>query len=125
MTTEELRALDVEIHTKVMGEKCYWDACTEEWCQEQEWFTDMDGTPFKVAVPEYSDNMQSAWELVEKLALRGHRLVLEDYRGMSSAPGNWSALFDYPNGHDGGQHVADTAPLAICRAALKAITEGT
>ena len=71
-------------------------------------------------VPEYSTEIAAAWEVAEKLAAKGHRLILEDHRDNPHSPG-WWARFDLANGHDTGDVVAATAPLAICRAALKAV----
>lgn len=120
MSDEELRALDVEIHRKVMGEEYY----------EQEgkfWYilpfvTDVTGKPFPLPIPFYSTEINAAWLVVEKLAAENRgTLVLQDWLDVRGTPGRWCALFDLPDGHDTGQILADTAPLAICKAILKSI----
>lgn len=72
-------------------------------------------SPYK----EYSAEISAAWEVVEKLHLMVRPSILS---------GNWVAMkFErvYLSGKwEGvGEATADTAPLAICRAALLAILE--
>jgi len=51
--------------------------------------------------------------VVEAARSRGCCLVLQDWRADRAAPGKWAALFDLPDGHDTGQHCADTPAEAI------------
>jgi hypothetical protein len=64
-------------------------------------------------LPPYSTSIAAAWKVVEKL-MKGKRNV-----GVWSEDGKWEATIEE---YDGGliEHtaVADTAPLAICLAAL-------
>lgn len=69
------------------------------------------------SVPKYSEDISHAWSVVECLAGKNVRLVLEDWRTGKGIIGGWAALFSLPNGHDTGHALGETAPLAICRAA--------
>ncbi len=64
----------------------------------------------------FSTHIGVAFDVVAFLSKRGYSLTLEDWR--DSRHGRWMALFQWPDGHDSGAFMADTAPLAICRAAL-------
>lgn len=70
-------------------------------------------------VPRYSTDIAAAWQVVEQMHLLGNALALERWLDMPSK-NKWLALFTLENGHDTGSHVAESAPLAICRAALVA-----
>lgn len=115
------RELDARVADKVMG----W---TEVKCQPianvygekviDEYAGHPPGDPFKNAIiPRYSTMMREAWEVLEKL--RGMSL----FTAMISAQGqpwvckvNKDVLFV--------EERADAAPLAICKAALKAVGDG-
>lgn len=74
----------------------------------------MDRDPREVnngIMPRYSTSIEAAWEVVEILR-NGFDICLIPDSG-------WSAQF-YPGGIPKGAN-AQTAPLAICRAALKAV----
>ena len=73
--------------------------------------------------PSYSTDIAAAWKVVERMHECGHAIVLERWLDMPSK-NKWSALFIMENGHDTGQRVAESAPLAICRAALVAAGMG-
>ncbi len=65
-----------------------------------------------------STNIAHAWEVVERLRPTGARLILTDY-----GP-DWDAVFRRSDDtYECAQ--ADTAPLAICLAALRAVGGGT
>ena len=70
-------------------------------------------------VPQYSTDIAAAWEVVEKMVpiKYGFNLAIESPPGPW---GDWEVHF-----YNGGTHLAfaDTAPLAICRAALLAVME--
>lgn len=133
MTTEELRALDVEIHTKVMGlcaefgRHSEYDVAPEldrHLWEREDWYA-VTREPTAPGynrrcfpVPRYSVEIAATWLVVERLSGAGSRLSLENW---SEPDRRWSALFDFPDGHDSGQHVGATASEAICRAALKAV----
>lgn len=66
----------------------------------------------------YSAKIAAAWEVVDKLcSIKEHGLRLYTFELFVSNDGCVSAEF---NEHQSGH--CDTAPLAICRAALKAVT---
>jgi ABA sandwich protein len=68
---------------------------------------------FEEFSPRYSTDIASAWEVVEKL--RPKVLQLFEY------PQRWEAGFGLPLAGWTSMEPAETAPLAICRAALKAV----
>lgn len=59
------------------------------------------------------NNIADAWMVVERMRELGHRLHLEELNN------GWKALF-YENGYK-GRAIAETAPLAIVKAALAAV----
>jgi len=67
--------------------------------------------------PKYSTDVALAFSVVEAMSSYGCGLVLEDWRNESELY-PWAAYFGLPDGGTSAQGVADTAPLAICRAAL-------
>ena len=64
----------------------------------------------------YGDDIGMAWEVVEKLIESPHSY--EFY--LVHQTDGWDAAFQHP-GDKGGNAHASSAPLAICRAALKAV----
>jgi hypothetical protein len=77
-----------------------------------DWFPEDD--PLDLVRWPYSTDIAAAWEVVE----HNHDVSVE-HRAMSSTP--WAVTFQ--RHMDGTEFTgfADTAPLAICRAALKAV----
>lgn len=69
-------------------------------------------------IPNFSTDIAAAWEVVEKMPF-GYELRLCDYKGSIV---RWQAEFHEP-GAKTLMVWADTAPLAICRAALLAMIE--
>lgn len=72
----------------------------------------------------YSTDIAAAWEVVEKLRERGLHLDINNRQacdGVDDMGGAWWAEFASADYAVGGQAFADTAPLAICRAALAAV----
>ena len=113
MTRHDLNEL---VATKVMG----WHRRKDFWATAEEWDT-------KVAPGNWSpmDSIDAAWGVVEKI---GKRFVLRH----PSHANLWQAGFECDSGiADVGWHFvknnccvfagADTAPMAICLAALKAV----
>jgi len=74
----------------------------------------------KLAVPPYSTDIAAAWDVVEKLQESGFCFFIETRGKLSQCSvevfltGKPSAVFDT------GEVFADTVPMAICLAALKA-----
>lgn len=77
----------------------------------------------RIPIPCYSTSIQAAWEVAEKLVERRRYLAVQRQAGEYNH--TWSACF-WEIGENGVLHiisargVATSAPLAICRAALKA-----
>lgn len=118
MTQEELRALDAEIHRKIMTpERECWEH-NGEWWEIVGICRDMTGACLPTMIPNYSTDIAAAMQVAEKLSEMNHTLVLEDWR---SDRQRWCALFRLADGHDTGQFIDDTAALAITLAALKAV----
>lgn len=108
------RELDALIAEKVMGRP------TERYAGAVVFSVDPNSIqgvyPLDYIVPHYSTDIAAAWEVVEKVYDWNFRL--ERFEGLSKD--YYGAQF-FLNGewHYGE---ADTAPLAICLAALKAVT---
>lgn len=118
MTPDELRKLDAEVHEKVMGRACefrhpelIWPAL-DDWCERDDLIHTAPGVGAWRSIPRYSTEMSAAWLLVEKL---DHEIF-----NMKRRRYGWVCVFVPPVSHGFG--TGDTAPLAICRAALKAVT---
>lgn len=61
--------------------------------------------------PNYSTDIAAAWEVFEKFRADGNEVSI------TSSPKGWECLISSTAGY------AKTVPLAICRAALLAVTE--
>jgi hypothetical protein len=139
MSDEELRALDVEIHEKVMGlcaefgRHSEYDLAREDardlWARENWWAVSREPTPPGCnrrcfPVPHYSTDIAAAWKVVLKLCAGGCVTVKEvgPYRGDDDGHAT-CAITVYVEEEEPQMFMAraDTAPLAICKAALKAI----
>ena len=96
------REIDAEVAEKVVE----WSE-TDNMCHGKGWKDSSGG--FYKEVPNYSTDISAAWEVVEKLtSTLGYKISLETYDGKV-----WTVK---PCG------VSDTtAPMAICKAALKAV----
>ena len=95
------RELDALIAEKVMGQN------TRGLSGCGSWGCGCSSDPYP-HLPKYSEDIAAAWRVVEKLD-GTYEPVIERH-----GPG-WTAWFD------SNQAWADTAPLAICLAALKAV----
>jgi hypothetical protein len=109
------RDLDRQI-ASLVGD--HYDEADNKWTSTNgTWISCADGGP-----QHYSTSIGAVWYVVDALSARGCSLVLEDWRNDPRAPGKWSALFNLPDGHDTGGAMGETAPEAICRAALRVPT---
>jgi hypothetical protein len=120
MTDAELRELDSRVHREVMGvawdesrcRVCGWPVVPEggSGC----WASNCSLRPSPIiradAVPEYSSDIAQAWKVVERF----RPYVKVDARGVGGEPWVCSIWVGGPEIEGRG----DTAPLAICRAAL-------
>ena len=99
------RELDAEIAEKVMGRKIYIRN------NQPSYKDQFEHTP----IPYYSTDIAAAMEVLKKLSnIKGYLIRLSTYKCWAG-DSRWSADFT------AGFAVAETAPLAICRAALKAV----
>lgn len=122
------RELDALIAEKVMG----WHLHTDDhnhtyWANERNHFmcgispyedefdySNLgDGEDFHILHWHPSESILWAWEVVEKLRDNGDHLRMEMHGG--------GYRLEYNLGYDGFAVTADTAPLAICLVALKAV----
>ena len=118
MTTEELRAMDVEIHRRVMGLECF--ERDGMWCQASPISRDFNGEPFVHQIPDYSPNIASAWQVVERICRQGVVTFLVSCDGLDTA---YSRITVVSTGRVLGAGKATTAPEAICLAVLEATKE--
>jgi len=110
------RELDALVAEKVMGAKITFGI---DYSRQNIKLFDGCGKP-----PTYSTTIHAAWKVVEKLRHRNFSFTSHNDVGMSgsaSTPGKgWMAVFHIEGGPMDYTY-ADTAPLAICKAALKAV----
>jgi hypothetical protein len=116
-TREAGQELDAMVAEKVMG----WLGVVSEFMDvdRTRWFVPS-GVPSYDAprekVPAYSTDLTAAWQVMEFLNKRGHRV------GIAWQPPHWCA-FVFSVGYNSLNSQADTAPLAICRVALLALDD--
>lgn len=67
-----------------------------------------------------STNIAHAWEVVEHFEARGYQVVITNCGGCKDSAGKWAVDVVSDDDSAIGIH-ADTAPLAICRAALACV----
>lgn len=109
--------LDRLIAEKVMG----WVESGRCWSGEDEAFLYYVNTPDLVDSGELANawapsvDIECAWRVAEKLRFCVVPLEVYDSEAASESHGAWAA------GVDGQSVIADTAPLAICLAALKVV----
>lgn len=128
------RELDALVAERVMGLKCRFERGVEAawqdhkpvaWSPNDYIVLSQSGSPEPcfyipsrmhsyLIVPRYSTDIAAAWEVVEKMWSSKYEAFVRTFRGQ------WSASFA-DNGNIIGQVDAETAPLAICRAVLKAV----
>jgi hypothetical protein len=116
-TMEAGRELDALIAEEVMGFAVSMDGCDKPRIEEI-----INGRSRYDVLPPYSTSISAAWEVVEKIKSMGLAVWL-GFEG-----GRWQAIFGIENKYvvlpeAGGDYeaLAPTAPLAICRAALRAV----
>ena len=127
------RELDALIAEKVMGwEKCFTPFQKETDAAPKGWIADKDGVwTSRISTPKFSEDIEAAWEIAKKLCLT----IFPMPSTYADMPEKWIAgtvaeLADFtwskgvPDSIDfyfGACAIAETAPLAICRAALGAM----
>lgn len=89
-------------------------------CPLTEHWRKPDGTINGFRPPPFSSDVGRAWEVVERMRALGHYLNIHQRAEVC-----WCSVEDYGGQEDEAFRVkAETAPLAICRAAIKAMREG-
>ena len=76
-------------------------------------------SPLPDNVAPYSTSIAAVWEVVEQLRTKGFWFLIEQERPDINS--EWVAAFTNFEANADGSERADTAPLAICLAALKAV----
>lgn len=122
MTDVAGRELDVLIAEKVMGWTWYKTGRGARMLCEPHHGQLADGSEpianlATFSVPLYSSDIAAAWSIVEKMQELGWTFAIELFEDN----GNYSAYFKNTQNRDRYVGNADTAPLAICLAALKAL----
>jgi hypothetical protein len=69
----------------------------------------------------FSTDLSAAWEVVEKMKQNNWFFILSD----NLFPDRWEASFFWDPNQTMIEAIAETAPLAICRAALRVAMEET
>lgn len=72
--------------------------------------------------PHYSTDIAAAWLVVEKMRTRSRFLHLMEHGSVVEGPPLWRCQFIGDDDGPSDCEFADTAPLAICLAALKAVS---
>lgn len=74
-------------------------------------------------VPDYSTKMAAAWLVVAAMVAKGHSVDIDNRRQHRKRSMPWTVAFAWPDMHHQAdpREAAKTAPLAICRAALRAL----
>ena len=113
LIAEKLFGMYVYHYDKDRAEHCYWCLMNAD-CSPVVfgWDEGLRSTEAQAwaDVPKYSTNIAHAWEVVEKMKSLGHALFQ-----LQQWSDGWVATFDHRK-----PGCADTAPLAICTAALAA-----
>lgn len=122
MTREEIEAmepgreLDRLIRIHLFGdidESWVW----KEWWGEH-WITDNKEVATWFELPKYSTDISAAWEVITKMKERNWWIALNaEYK-------EWNAMFYWDPHQQAYECGAETAPEAICKAALLAVLEG-
>lgn len=116
----DLRKIDALVAEHVMGLEVQKDQITKNWYSEK---TPDDKSEFFIGksndkIPKYSSDISAAWAIVEKVESHTFTLTAEE----DKLP-MWGAAFGFWNSEkqdfDLIESLADSAPLAICLAALK------
>lgn len=106
----DLRKIDALVAEKVMGWRPPSEDVADLWERSKVWYSPE--TASAEHLPDYSSDIADAWEVVEKLESED-----PGYFNLSvTTPPGWYVTFVDPD----SCAYADTAPLAICLAALKA-----
>jgi len=94
------------------------------YCGARSWCSDCHEWRY-TAYKDYSDDLVSAWEVVEELENHPNEILFDIVRkGADHQSLKWCATFREVKGRQKYYYMeADTTPLAICRAALLAVLD--
>ena len=95
-----------------------WNDYPEKWCGKCHAGVNQPGSG-RWNLPKYSEDISAAWEVVEKLRTDGLMVDLTS-EGAIKNPG-WQVTVEDSRSDDAWFSYADTAPQAICEAALAAV----
>lgn len=121
MSDRELREMDGEIHTRLFGEGVRW--VKTHFGKDAPMVLQVTATGAEV--PRYSTDMNAAWCVWERLpggSKRLHWTGSRDYVAILSRDA-WYGRGSMGQAGDGVVEYAQTAPLAICRAAVAAFKQ--
>jgi hypothetical protein len=136
MTAEELRKLDAEVHRAVFGVESRPLRYALQFPEPELRGKEILDRPYAVSgaeklpdrgryVPRYSEDIAAAWLVVEKLMPRvGHVYPAFDVVVPRKFM-HWTAVLEDGHGWNRRGFTAETAPLAICRAALACVAAAT
>jgi hypothetical protein len=126
VTDRELRELDARVAEKVIGitpllveDELHVFTVNRRFLQPGDYYY-LDTDNSRIEVPHYSTDIAAAWQVIEKMYEYGCHIV------SIAAVREWRAKYECVIGAIGNVHTeinvdADTAPMAICLAALKVI----
>lgn len=124
----------MDVHDPSTARKALFPPSDSEWIRinynERDWSAASSATPrfhdwdeaalrskggaAELCLPYYSSDIAAAWQVVEKMAEKGDLIFLQTHRGDDE---QYAATFVEPF-----TAYAPTVPLAVCRAALKAVS---
>lgn len=129
-TMEAGKDMDVLVAERVMGESLDCDHPAVEvvqgslvrcvFCKEEHGSTSLAISRAMNSPAPYSTDIAAAWRVVERL--RGLGFGVDIHANGTNHPEVFSQEYEVMMGFDAESVRADTAPLAICRAALAAVT---
>lgn len=115
MTEQAGRELDALVAEKVMG-WTHIPVGSHPNLRSEAWTND-NGASAVFTLPFYSQDIAAAWEVVEQLKTLGWTCFLDNDDGQHDC--EFARMGDQP--FNAIQERGETAPLAICRAALNAV----
>lgn len=117
MTDEELRALDAKTAEQVMG----WTEVTTRRTADRTWtgICHSGVRPYVDDIPHYSTEIEAAWLVVEELHKWDMGIELNSYPDNVCEYWILKRVGDHFEHYENGEE--SSAPLAICRAALRVV----
>lgn len=124
MTEQELRDIDVRVHREVMGLECEFASCGPGddwgyWFDTGETHSDETAKWAFDAIPAYTRSIDAAWQVVDKMRERFSNVSIHIDNGAAMQMFHIDRTGEVIRSAYGEN--AETAPLAICLASLKAM----